>query len=149
MRERQLRHLVSGGTLNAKYSRGGLIDIEYMVQGLQMEHGHAISSLRVTGTQEAMLALRDARILNASDYERLRAAYRLLRQLIDALRMVRGNAQDLTVPERGTDDFRFLARRLGYEDADERLGMDLEQHLGFVRELGDRLLPQGNGNGAA
>ena len=34
MRERQLRHLVRGGTFNLKYSLGGLVDIEYLLQGL-------------------------------------------------------------------------------------------------------------------
>ena len=40
MRERQMRHLVTGGTFNLKYSPGGLVDIEYLVQGLQITHGH-------------------------------------------------------------------------------------------------------------
>ncbi len=39
MRERQVRHLVTGGTFNAKYSPGGLVDVEYLIQGLQINHG--------------------------------------------------------------------------------------------------------------
>jgi glutamate-ammonia-ligase adenylyltransferase len=39
MRERQIRHLVTCGTFNAKYSPGGLVDLEYVVQGLQIAHG--------------------------------------------------------------------------------------------------------------
>ncbi len=39
MRERQVRHLVTGGTFNAKFSPGGLVDIEYLIQGLQINHG--------------------------------------------------------------------------------------------------------------
>ena len=50
MRERQLRHLVTPGTVNAKYSQGGLVDLEYIVQGLQITHGAADPSLRVTNT---------------------------------------------------------------------------------------------------
>ena len=50
MRERQLRHLVTPGTINAKYSQGGLVDLEYIVQGLQITHGAADPALRVTNT---------------------------------------------------------------------------------------------------
>ena len=39
--------------------------------------------------------------------------YIFMRQLIDALRIVRGNAQDLVLPESGSDGMIFLARRMG------------------------------------
>ena len=52
MRERQVRHLVKGGTFNAKYSPGGLVDIEYLVQGLQITHGRDNPALRQTNTRQ-------------------------------------------------------------------------------------------------
>src|SRR5690606_34928722 len=97
MREKQVRQLVKPGTFNAKLSPGGLVDTEYLVQGLQITHGGSNASLRETNTLAAMAALDAAGLLNG-EYERLRAAYEFQRNLIDALRMVRGNARDLTVP---------------------------------------------------
>jgi len=114
MRERQVRHLVVGGTFNAKYSPGGLVDVEYLVQGLQIAHGHQRPELRRTNIREAMAALADADILSPDDYAQLRRAHTFLRWLIDGLRMVRGNARDLTVPPPGSEAFAFLARRLRY-----------------------------------
>ncbi len=140
MRERQLRHLVVGGTFNAKFSPGGLLDVEYLVQGLQITHGHRDPSLRATNTREAMAALARAGILSPDDYTRLRKAHTFLRWLIDGLRMVRGNAQDLTVPPPESEEFAFLARRLRYGNDVARLREDLERHTANVRELSTRLL---------
>ena len=95
MRERQLRHLVEAGTINAKFGSGGLVDVEYLVQGLQITHGHLDPSFRQTHTGEAMKALSVADIIPAEDYPRLRKAHIFLRRLITALRMLRGNATDL------------------------------------------------------
>ena len=52
----------------------------------------------------------------------LRAAYLFLRNLIDALRIVRGDASDLTLPEGDSDEFKSLARRLGYRERDWKKG---------------------------
>ena len=96
MRERQVRHLVTGGTFNAKYSPGGLVDIEYLIQGLQINHGAANPALRVTNIRAAMAVLNENGILNDEDYTGLRKAHTFLRWLIDSLRVVRGNAKDIT-----------------------------------------------------
>ncbi|MCX7682744.1 MAG: glutamine synthetase adenylyltransferase [Anaerolineae bacterium] len=140
MRERQLRHLVAAGTFNAKFSPGGLLDVEYLVQALQITHGHRDPALRSTNTREAMAALAQAGILSPDDYARLRRAHTFLRWLIDGLRMVRGNAQDLTVPPPDSEEFAFLARRLRYGNDVARLYEDLERHTAHVRELNARLL---------
>jgi glutamate-ammonia-ligase adenylyltransferase len=140
MRERQIRHLVTGGTFNAKFSPGGLVDVEYLVQALQITYGHRDPSLRQTNIREAMAALAAAGILSSEDYARLRRAHTFLRWLIDALRMVRGNARDLTVPPAGSEGFAFLARRLRYGNDVARLREDLERHTTAVQELNARLL---------
>jgi glutamate-ammonia-ligase adenylyltransferase len=140
MRERQIRHLVIGGTFNAKYSPGGLVDIEYLVQGLQITHGYHNSGLRLTNTRAVMAALAAEGILSDDDYVRLRKAHTFLRWLTDALRMVRGNAKDLTVPPDDSEEFAFLARRLRYGSDLAQLREDLARHIASVRELGARLL---------
>lgn len=140
MRERQIRHLVTGGTFNAKFSPGGLVDVEYLVQGLQITHGHRDPSLRVTNIRKAMAALFTAGILAEGDYSQLRRAHTFLRWLIDGLRMVRGNAKDLTVPPADSEAFAYLARRLRYGQDVDRLRQDLDKHSAHVQELNARLL---------
>ncbi|MBN1248032.1 MAG: glutamine synthetase adenylyltransferase, partial [Anaerolineae bacterium] len=140
MRERQIRHLVTGGTFNAKYSPGGLVDIEYLVQGLQITHGADHPSLRCPNIREAMWALAQARLLSETDYEKLRKAHTFMRWLIDGLRMVRGNAKDLTVPPVESEAFAFLARRLRYGSDIARLQEDLTHYTTSVVALNARLL---------
>ena len=101
MRERQLRHLITPGMINAKFSPGALVDLEYTVQGLQMMHGREHPEIRLTNTQAAISALAEAGIVSAENAARLSEALLFLRQLINALRMVRGNSKDLTVPPEG------------------------------------------------
>ncbi len=140
MRERQIRHLVTPGTINAKFSPGGLVDLEYIVQGLQVNYGHLYPQVRLTNTREAMAALAEVGIISAENYARLREAHIFLRRLINALRMVRGNARDLTVPPEDSEEFAFLARRLGYDDEPLKLRADLTHHITWVQRLSTRLL---------
>jgi glutamate-ammonia-ligase adenylyltransferase len=140
MRERQLRHLVTPGTLNAKYSRGGLADLEYSVQALQITHGHTDPPLRVPNTSDAMSALHNAGIVSGENIARLSEAHLFLEQLINALRVVRGNSKDLTVPPQESDEFAYLARRLGYGNEIPRLAADLAHHLDWVQRLSARSL---------
>ena len=140
MRERQIRHLVTGGTFNAKYSPGGLVDAEYLVQGLQITYGTEDPAVQHTNIRSAMRALSEQGFLAEEDYRRLRQAHTFLRWLIDGLRMVRGNAKDLTVPPVETEAFAFLARRLRYGDNVEKLHDDLIEHTTAVQALNQKLL---------
>jgi [glutamine synthetase] adenylyltransferase / [glutamine synthetase]-adenylyl-L-tyrosine phosphorylase len=144
MRERQSRHLVTGGTFNAKFSPGGLVDIEYLIQGLQINHGAQNPALRLTNLRDAMSALHDAGILSDDDYTRLRKAHTFLRWMIDSLRVVRGNAKDVTIPLFGTEEFVFLARRLRYEMDVAHLRDDLTRYVADVQEINNRLLGREN-----
>jgi glutamate-ammonia-ligase adenylyltransferase len=140
MRERQLRHLVAGGALNVKFSRGGLVDIEYLVQALQMRHGREHAAVRSPNTQQAMAALAQVGALSAADHARLREAHILIRHVIDALRMVRGNARDLAAPLHDPDELAFLARRCGYGGDTARFTQELAAHMAGVQELVERLM---------
>ncbi|WP_010581798.1 [protein-PII] uridylyltransferase family protein [Schlesneria paludicola] len=143
MRERQIRQLVSAGEFNAKLSPGGLVDIEYLVQALQITHGSRHESLRVTNTCIAMDEMRRVGVLSELDHRALRDAYGFFRKLIDALRMVRGDARDLTVSANIGDDFQFLARRLGYGSATQKLKRDLALHSETVNDMVRRLSANG------
>jgi len=122
LRRRQMRELVKPGQINVKYSPGGIIDIEYAAQYLQLLHGKDHPELRVTNTLEALDQLRRLSLISEAESEMLRAAYLFLRNLIDALRIVRGDASDLDLPGEDSDEFKSLARRLGYRERDWKSG---------------------------
>ena len=142
MRERQLRHLVTPGAFNAKYSRGGLVDVEYVVQGLQITHGRAHPELHLTNTRAAIAALASSGILPADSGALLKDAHLFLQSLINALRIVRGNSKDLTIPPQNSEEFAFLARRLGYIDEPARLQADLLRHTTWLQRFSSNLLQQ-------
>jgi glutamate-ammonia-ligase adenylyltransferase len=114
LRQRQRNELVVPGAVDAKYSQGGLVDIEYTVQYLQLLHGATLPTLHTPNTLAALQALSHAGIVSATVYQALRDAYIFLRRLIDALRLARGNAHDLVLPPMDSGEFIFLARRMGY-----------------------------------
>ena len=112
LRNRQRSELVAPGTTNAKFSAGGLLDAEYFVQVRQMAAGAEDAEVRQTNTEEAVRALHERGHLAREEFEQVEAGYRLLRAVINCLRIVRGHSKDLVIPDRRTSEFRFLARRL-------------------------------------
>ena len=134
LRHRQVSELVPMGVTNVKYSPGGLIDIEYAVQYLQIKHGSRYKSVRSSSTVAGLRALRRLGKLSIADEAKLMRNYRFLRRLIDALRIVRGNARDLVLPPPESEEFIFLARRMGYQAkqwpiAAARLQRDIQRHM--------------------
>ena len=131
LRERQIAELTAPGRIDSKYGRGGLVEVEYTAQVLQLMHGHAKPELRIPSTLRTIAALRRAGVLADGDGAEMEAAYRFLRRLIDAQRIVRGHAKDLVLPAVESDEYLFLARRLGYweeDDAAPRLAAEFEAH---------------------
>jgi len=114
LRKRQSAELVPAGKTNIKFSPGGLVDIEYLVQVLQVKFGRDDDALRSPNTLTALESLTDAGIVDPVATEEFRRGYLFLRELIDALRIVRGNAKDLCLPPADSDEFAYLARRTGY-----------------------------------
>src|SRR5262249_18024370 len=138
MRRLQVEQRVQPGRLNAKLSPGALVDVEYFVQALQIAHGGRDPSLRTPTTLCAIAALEAAGRLGAAEVQTLRTCYPFFRLLIDALRVVHGHAQDLTVPPPGDDDFALLARRMRLADA-AALKATLHARLEAMQELAARL----------
>ena len=140
LRRQQLKQLVERGTVNLKHSPGGIVDIEYAVQYLQIMHGHRLPVLRTPNTMQALAALVECGLVKRPDGETLRKAYFFIRMLIDGLRMVRGNAKDRVLPPTDSDEFVFLARRVGYTTDDWQAGArhletDVQEHMGKVKEF--------------
>lgn len=136
LRHRQATELVPPGRVNAKYSPGGLVDVEYFVQAWQIVAGHTDARVRVTNTLEAIARLAEGQHIAAELAQELRASYRFLRRLIDALRVVRGHAKDLTIPLVDSREFAYLAHRLRYAVPSE-LHDALSARMAFARALWD------------
>ena len=143
LRRQQLKQLVEPGTVNVKHSAGGLVDIEYAIQYLQVMHGHRHPILRTPNSMQALSGLVECGIVTRQDGEHLRKAYLFIRMLIDGLRMVRGNAKDLVLPPADSDEFIFLARRVGYTTDDWQAGArhlqtDIEEHMTLTKQFFQR-----------
>lgn len=139
MREKQVRQLVRGGTLNAKLSAGGLVDCEYAVQALQLTFADRHPALRTSNTMAALAAAHQVQLISTPEYESARQACMFLREVIDCLRMARGSAQDLTVPPPQSPDYVQLARRL-HTVHDSRLSLtQLEAQMENVRTFALRV----------
>ncbi len=138
LRARQAKEKHRPGAYNAKFSPGALVDLEYTVQLLQVEFGAERDALRTPSVQTALEGLREIGVLEPHELERLEGAYDFLRRLINGLRMLRGSARDLYLPDVGSDEYLHLARRMGYAEkdgltADEQLHLDYETRTAAVR----------------
>jgi glutamate-ammonia-ligase adenylyltransferase len=143
LRRQQLKQLVAPGKVNVKYSAGGLIDIEYTAQYLQVMHGHTHPGLHTPNTLQALAALVNAGLIARTDGAGLRKAYIFFRMLVDGLRMVRGNTKDLVLPPPDSEEFVSLARRIGYTRDDWRAGArelqsDIQQHMTLTKTFYER-----------
>ena len=136
LRHRQATELVPRGQVNAKYSHGGLVDLEYFVQAWQITVGSTNPTVRVTNTREAISRLANGGYLPHDLARELWETYDFLRQLIDALRVVRGHAKDLSIPTDQTREFSYLAHRLKFATT-EQLREAIETRMAFAQGLWD------------
>ena len=97
--------------LNIKYSKGGLVDIEYIVQLFQLKYGDKNKSIRSTSTLDALSALLDANVIDKKICDDLKESYIFYRNLINILRMVKGNSKDLTINYENEIEFEYLVKR--------------------------------------
>ena len=142
LRNRQRSELTAPGTTNAKFSVGGLLDAEYFVQVRQIAAGAGDPEVRQTNTQDAVHALYDRGHISRDEFEQVEAGYRLLRAVINCLRIVRGHSKDLVIPARQTSEFRFLARRLhslGQLPDEEGAWDRIAERMGSLQHLFDGL----------
>ncbi len=85
--ERELTDEAAGGHLDLKRGRGGLADIDFLLQVLQLREGPAREGFRVPGTRRLLSALPATQVLPADEATVLREAYAFLRELETVLRI--------------------------------------------------------------
>jgi glutamate-ammonia-ligase adenylyltransferase len=98
--------------LHTKLGPGGLSDVEWTVQLLQMRHGAETAGLRTTRTREALAAARGAGLVSEEDAATLDEAWVLATRVRNAVMLVRGRAGD-TFPSEPRE-LAAVGRYLGY-----------------------------------
>jgi [glutamine synthetase] adenylyltransferase / [glutamine synthetase]-adenylyl-L-tyrosine phosphorylase len=123
-------------SVEVKRGRGGIRDVEFAVQLLQLVHGRRHPRLRDPNTLRALAALADEGFVRPADAEVLANSYRFLRRLEHRLQMVR-DTQTHELPE-DRRAFGPLARSMGLRDA-SHLMEAFDHHTETVRTLHERL----------
>jgi glutamate-ammonia-ligase adenylyltransferase len=100
------------GRCDLKTGRGGLLDIEFAVQWLQMRHGRD-EDVRTTDTMVALEALRERDYLTAEAFETFNDGYQFLRRLEQRIHVLRGAGS--TVLDEADGGLELLARRMGLQ----------------------------------
>ena len=142
LRTRMLQELSrkQAGPFNVKTGRGGLVDLEFAVQYLQLKHAHAHPALQVTSTPQAITALGEVKLLSPKRVAAMQQAYKFLRQLENRLRIV--HDRPITAVELDGPKALSLARRMGYPPrahAQERLRRDYQRVTDRVARLYDQI----------
>jgi glutamate-ammonia-ligase adenylyltransferase len=135
---RQMRHRMeeTASGANLKRGPGGLVDVEFLVQMLQLKHGGTNPALRTHNTLTALSALYTAGHLSTDDYQVLDCGYRFLRLIESRLRLMNSTARD-NLPTDPTE-LAKLARLTHYEHI-ELLMEDYSTALRRIRERFDRI----------
>jgi len=144
---RRMRHRLeeTAGAGDLKRGPGGIVDIEFLVQMLQLKQGRRHRKLREPNTVLALNALHLAEHLSVGDHELFRTSYRLLRTIESRLRLMNSTARD-KLPEEPTE-LAKLAHLLHYPDS-EALMRDYETATRRVRRRFDEIFDaEGTGGG--
>ncbi len=125
-----------------KLGAGGLRDVEFAVQLLQLVHGRVDGALRVPGTIAALTALIDGGYVGRDDGAEMVRAYTFLRRVEHLLQLQRLRRTHQLPTDQA--DLEWLARTLGYAgsgtaDAAEVFSAELSRTAATVRRLHEKL----------
>ncbi|MEI8355881.1 MAG: bifunctional [glutamate--ammonia ligase]-adenylyl-L-tyrosine phosphorylase/[glutamate--ammonia-ligase] adenylyltransferase, partial [Deltaproteobacteria bacterium] len=130
------------GSYNIKTGRGGLVDVEFIVQYLQLKYGIDYPEIRSVNTLQALQALKDCSTISVDDFATLHGGYTFLRHLENRLRII----HDYSMNDLGGSQsyLNKLALRLGYDgrlrNPGETLMRDYERITEAVRGVFDRIV---------
>ena len=122
---------------NVKLGTGGIREIEFVVQALQLLHAARHPFLQEPGTLKAIRGLAELEFLPNEDASQLESAYRFLRQVEHRLQ-IEAEQQTHTVPETG-EALSALARSLGFENG-AALMTELRDRMQRVRAIFRRVV---------
>jgi glutamate-ammonia-ligase adenylyltransferase len=98
--------------LHTKLGRGGLADVEWTVQLLQLRHAGQVAELRTTATIDALAAAERSGLLDPPDAQALRAAWLIATRVRNAVVLARGRASDVVPTD--SRELAAVARAMGY-----------------------------------
>jgi [glutamine synthetase] adenylyltransferase / [glutamine synthetase]-adenylyl-L-tyrosine phosphorylase len=122
---------------DVKLGRGGIREIEFVVQTLQFIHGGRHAFLQETSTLNALRALAELELIPRAEVVDLDRAYRFLRQVEHRLQ-IEAEQQTHTVP-RDPITLKRLARSIGFDSASEFTAA-LKKTMQNVRSIFDRII---------
>ncbi len=130
------------GDRQLKLGPGGIRDVEFTVQLLQLVHGRADRTLRETGTMPTLAALAANGYVDEEDAAELGRTYWSLRRVEHALQLANERRTHTVPADAGAQD--RLARSLGYRaraeaSAGEQMMADLARSQARVRDLHARI----------
>ncbi len=114
MRERIERERKAQSVWDSKHLRGGLVDIEFLAQYLQLRHAAELPDILSPSSEKVFSNCSRLGLLPAEEAEHLIASHRLFREIQGLLRLTVGDSFD---EETASDDLRIaLCRATGFED---------------------------------
>jgi [glutamine synthetase] adenylyltransferase / [glutamine synthetase]-adenylyl-L-tyrosine phosphorylase len=122
---------------NVKLGRGGIREIEFIAQSLQILHAGKLPFLQTAQTLPCLAKLAQYKLIETAEAQQLDAAYRFLRDVEHRLQM-ENNQQTHTIPADRAARLR-LARLMGCRSVEE-FERSLQAHKDNVRRVYDRLL---------
>lgn len=102
---------------NFKNGYGGIRDIEFFVQAVQLLYGGQYPEIKLTGTLMSLRRMHESHLLHSRDYEFLSEAYRFLRKVEHRLQMM-NNRQVYELPS-GAEGRSLLAESMGFDSYSE------------------------------
>ncbi|MEX2504972.1 MAG: bifunctional [glutamine synthetase] adenylyltransferase/[glutamine synthetase]-adenylyl-L-tyrosine phosphorylase, partial [Egicoccus sp.] len=121
-----------------KLGPGGMSDVEWIVQLLQLRHGARETAIRSTSTMEALDGAQDASLIDHADARQLRAGYQFLAKVRNRLYLLR--QRDVDVIPGNPQVVELLARSMGYSrGAWQEFEEDRRRHQRHVRQVFDHL----------
>lgn len=126
---------------DVKRGYGGIREVEFLIQALQLIYGAKEKSLQERNSLRAMHKLSQKGLLSYEEYSILSKAYSFLRVLEHRLQIL-DDRQIHTIPE-GKKDLESLAKRMGYRESPlEDLIKDYDYHTKEIHKIYDNLFYQ-------
>ncbi len=129
-------HGGGGAGVAFKAGAGGLVDIEFLAQALELRFGHSDPGLREPGTRGALRALASAGRLPPDEAALLLGNYEFLRRVETALRLDENRAVSSLPADPG--DLEALARWMGFAGTDPFMA-EHRRRLGETRQVFDKM----------
>ncbi|MEM7828528.1 MAG: bifunctional [glutamate--ammonia ligase]-adenylyl-L-tyrosine phosphorylase/[glutamate--ammonia-ligase] adenylyltransferase, partial [Candidatus Aenigmatarchaeota archaeon] len=121
-----------GGKYNIKVGKGGIVDVEFIIQALQILHGKDDTEMRNTNSFRLLNLLQRREYLAAKDAKVLMDGYYFLRCLENRLRLLHDRSLDEI--EAGGEGLVSIAKSMGYKD-EKVLLQDYASYTDHIRRI--------------